>query len=179
MSGTAVRWLVAPLLVLGAIAAGCNTDDGGGGLRTFDLDVLPYDPDNPLEAAALSEEWAQVEVKIVAAPDVVTAGGDDFPLVLEMHNPLDEAISLRPCPVWEAGMGESSEVSNVEGRLPCDDIGSLRPGERIRLRMDMPPTDHAVEDQQGDGLVGLGWRLKGEFFQETAASARFAMDGPE
>jgi len=110
---------------------------------------------------------------------VVTAGGDDFPLVLEMHNPLDEVISLDPCPVWEAGMGESSEVSSVEGTLPCEEIGSLRPGERITLRMDMPPTEHAVEDQEGDGLVGLGWRLKGQFFQEATASARFAMNGPE
>ena len=178
VAGSGVQWAVAPLLVLAAISAACSTDDGDG-VRAFDLDVLTYDPDNPLEAADLSQEWAQVEVEIVEAPDVVTAGGDDFPLVLEMHNPLDESISLSPCPVWEAGTGESGEVSKVEGRLPCDDLRSLRAGERIRLRMVMPPTDYAVEDEHGDGLVGVGWRLKGEYFLETAASARFEMKDPE
>src|SRR5688500_16241076 len=127
VTGSGVRWLCGPLLVLGAVSAGCMTDDKEG-FRAFDLDVLPQDPDNPLEAAELTEEWAGVEVKIVEAHDVVTAGGGAFPVALEMHNALDESISLRPCPVWEAGMGESSEVSKVEGRLPCHGIRSLLPG---------------------------------------------------
>lgn len=166
------------LLVLPASVAGCNDDDGGGP-RAFDLDVLPYDPDSPLEPADLSDEWGHVEVEIIEAPDVVTAGGDDFPVVMEMHNTLDEAISLEPCPIWEAGMGESSEVSSVEGVLPCDEIESLRPGERIRLRMEMPPTERAVSSQTCAIGAGLGWRVKGEFFQETQASVCFTMNGPQ
>lgn len=173
-----VGWrLVVLLLKVFGTAMGCS-DDEDGGLRSFELDVQPYDPDNPLDAAELSDDWRHVEVEIVDAPSEVTAGGDDFPLVLEIHNTLDAPIALSPCPVWEAGMGESSEVSNVEGTLPCDEIGSLRPGERIELRMDMPPTEHATSSKGLGDRVGLGWRLRGEFSEETSASASFTMNGP-
>ena len=173
-----VGWrLVVLLATVFATAMGCS-DDGDGGLRSFDLGVQPYDPDNPLEAAELSDDWRHVEVEVVDAPSEVTAGGDDFPLVLEMRNTLDEPIPLDSCPVWEAGMGESSEVSNVEGTLPCDEIGSLRASERIRLRMEMPATEYATSSEGLGNRVGLGWRLKGEFFQETSASVSFTMNGP-
>ena len=155
---------------------GCKDGDGGGP-RAFDLVVVAHN-ERVLEVVDLPEEWAHVEVQIIEAPEVVTAGGDDFPLVLEMRNTLDRPITLDPCPVWEAGMGESSEVSNVEGWLPCDEIGSLRAGERIRLRMNMPPTELATSSQGLEPRVGLGWRLKGEFFQETSASTSFMMNGP-
>ena len=168
--------LVRVALALAAIGTGCSGD--GDGPRAFELDVRPADNDKLLEAPDLSDEWAHVEVEIVEAPRKVTAGGDDFPLVLEMRNTLDDTVSMDPCPVWEAGMGESSEVSKVEGTLPCEAIGSLGPHERIRLRMTMPPTELATESQGLEPLVGLGWRLKGEFFQETSANAAFMMDGP-
>lgn len=172
-----MRCVVAPVMLAVTIASCIWHDEEG--VRTFDLDVVPYDPVEALAPTVLPEEWAKVEFEIVEAPAVVIAGGDDFPLVLEMYNPLTEEIPMSPCPVWEAGVGEADEVSSVEGRLPCDDIESLRAGERVELRMDMPPTQFAVEDQEGDGRVSLGWRLKGTLFQETATSVRLAMKGAE
>ena len=97
------RRLVRVALALAAIGAGCSGD--GDGPRAFELDVRAADNNNVLEGPDLPDEWAHVEVEIVEAPRKVTAGGDDFPLVLEMRNTLDHTVSMDPCPVWQAGMG--------------------------------------------------------------------------
>jgi hypothetical protein len=43
--------------------------------------------------------------------------------------------------------------------------------------MKMPPTEQATTGEGGE-FVGFTWRLAGEFFQQTAASIYFPMDGP-
>ena len=111
---------------------------------------------------------------VIAAPESVSAGST-FPVEVELRNGSLDELDLEQCPVWIAAMGESSENSNVEGRLPCDEIESLGGGERIRLRLDMPATEFAITGE-GGVYATLGWRLRGNYVEDATASIPIPMD---
>jgi len=142
------------LVVTGLMAAACTgTGDGQDGLRSFDLDGQESTADPWSDARDLSAEWGALSAVVVEAPEVVTAG-EDLDVVIEVHNPAHDALSVDPCPTWSAGYeGENTGLATtLAGELPCDQIERFEARERIQLRLTIPsPTQVDCEDG-GDPL---------------------------
>lgn len=153
------RWITG-LAVIGLVVGACSGDDReASGSRSFDLEVTelpaPAGPTGP----AMRQEWSSVDAVVIGSPELVTTG-EDVDVVVELRNGSDSSLELDPCPAWGAGIGESTENAYATGALPCDDIGSLQPGERIRLHLKMPSPDKVPT--AGDGkLVSFYWCVLG------------------
>jgi hypothetical protein len=147
------------VLAIAAMAASCSLgDDDSDSLRSFDMDATPFIGEPALDAPQSPEgSWGPVSAVIVEAPEKVEPG-TTFPVVIELRNGSIDPFDLDPCPTWIATMGESSVSSNVEGHLPCEEIGSIAGGERIRLEFDMPATDEVVTGEGGE-FASLLWHL--------------------
>jgi hypothetical protein len=139
-----------------AVGAACSS--GADGPRTFDLTPV----DGGIDAVPVPEpegpsRLASVEAVILEAP-LSVAADEAFEVVIELRNGAMEAIELSPCPWFHASFGESGTVSAAHGEMPCDDIGSIGSGERIRLRLKMTAPSPATAGEAGD-WAGLGWQI--------------------
>jgi hypothetical protein len=152
---------------------GCKDSGDEPGLRSFDLEAEPFAAEPSLEVPELPTEWTAVDAVVISAPSSVEEGST-FPVEIELRNRSFDPIDLEPCPVWLASIGESSEVSNVEGALPCSAIGTIDGGERIRLKLQMPATEFAVTNEGGE-YASLVWLMRGDLQEQTRASIAVPM----
>lgn len=157
------------VLLLGLVgggAAGCSEDSGDdGGEATRTIEVPGVLTGDAAEAAGAVPE-AEVDTSspslslqsvIVEAPSSVSVD-EEFTFVVELRNPSASPMSIEPCWDFVASFGESSTVAVSVGTLPCDEIGDLGPGERVRLSIPMTAPEEFVTGE-GGYLAGLRWKL--------------------
>jgi hypothetical protein len=164
---------IAGIAAVFIVMAGSCSDDSSD-MRSFDLTGEEHHGQGRPEGPTLSEPLTYVEAAVVETPIVVTVG-ENVDAVVELRNPEIRPIGLHPCPVWSSYFGgESGTSALIAGELPCDDIGEIQPGERIRLKVTVPsPT--VVDFSEGGQYSWFTWRFEGEPFMEVYASVAIPM----
>ena len=142
-------------------ASACSSDSNSAAdansVKTFDVDASGDVGAVPDPEPALPEGGRSLEAVIIDAPPSV-APNERFDFVVELRNPMMEPIALSPCPWFHAVFGESGTVTNAVGELPCDDLGPIASGGRVRLRIPMT-APHIVATDEGGFWASLDWRL--------------------
>lgn len=150
-------WLGAASLVAGGCFSSDESASRSDGLRTFDLEVVGSDLDSlPDPEPELPEGLGLTSAVIIEAPAIVSAS-EAFEVMIELRNGATEAAELSPCPWFSSAFGESGTVSLASGQLPCEEIGSIGAGERIRLRLPMTAPAQATAGEVG--WAELTWRI--------------------
>jgi len=148
-----LAWTV---LVVFVALGGCSSSSDGP--RTFDLAPVKGGIDAvPVPEPEAPSGMETVEAVILEAPRSVSAD-ERFRIVVELRNPTMQEVKLSPCPWFHADFGESGTVTAAHGRLPCEAIGSIGSGERIRLRLPMTAPSQATAGE-GGVWAGLGFQV--------------------
>jgi len=142
-------------------ASACSSDSNpaadANSVRTFDVDAGGDLGEVPDPEPTLPEGGRSLEAVIIDAPASVVPN-ERFDFVVELRNRMMEPIELSPCPWFHGIFGESGTVTYAVGQLPCDDLGSIASGGRVRLRIPMTATP-TVETDEGGDWASLDWRL--------------------